>query len=425
MRIFISYSGKHGYDGYVADSIAAALALRKVEYFYDRQSIRVGDDILRAIQQAIDKSCTHFLILASFASDKADWPHRELEMAVQRGLSLIPMAIAARENDVPELLRNMKRALFAPLRSEVATLFEYLGLGPPPDLEKAKERDTASEFLPALCDRRGEQTLFERALDDSERKLAGAPKFFCLLGDFRARPELFVARLREGVLATSARFLSGGRAGAPDTVRVATVDWDLEKWSAKQGLQPVIDGLFRTFNVDLHGRRLDKSGLAALVAGLRESVVVIIHPMPLNRWLPETAKRLTDYLALWRDAARLMRDMGRDGKTAASKEVIVLFTVSWPRLVDQAVRERVEMAVAKIEATGANSRTRPLFTPIRFSTVDEVVIEEWANTFTDKLLALRTKKYCRDLFEAAPERQLGEVIDQFTAALIEQQEKSA
>jgi hypothetical protein len=132
MRIFISYSGKHGYDGYVADSIAAALALRKVEYFYDRQSIRVGDDILRAIQQAIDKSCTHFLILASFASDKADWPHRELEMAVQRGLSLIPMAIAARENDVPELLRNMKRALFAPLRSEVATLFEYLGLGPPP-----------------------------------------------------------------------------------------------------------------------------------------------------------------------------------------------------------------------------------------------------------------------------------------------------
>src|SRR5437764_11644247 len=108
MRIFISYSGRHRYDGEVADSIAAALALRKIDYFLDRQSIQVGEAILTAIQQAIAESCTHLLILASFASDKAEWPHRELELARQSELTLIPMIIAARENEVPDLVRGLK-----------------------------------------------------------------------------------------------------------------------------------------------------------------------------------------------------------------------------------------------------------------------------------------------------------------------------
>jgi len=423
MRIFISYSGRHRYDGEVADSIAAALAMRQIDYFLDRQSIHVGEEILTAIQLAIDKSCTHLLILASFASDKVDWVHQELELALRQGLSVIPMVIAARENEVPEVVRGLK-TLFAPLRREVATLFEYLGLGVPPDLDKAKESEIAPEFLPAFCDRKDEHALFEQAFDDSEQRVPGAPKFYCLLGDFRARHDLFVARLREGMLATSARFLSGANPGAPDVVRVAEVNWPTE-WPVRHGFKPLIEKLFRQLNPALTARQLDKSGIASLVAGLRESVVVIIHPMPLNRWLPETTKRLSDYLTLWRGAIRLMQQAGGAGKPPVRKEVIVLFTVSWPRIVDQTLRDRIETAIGEIDSKASSGRTLPLFTTIRFSTVNEVVIEEWANTFPDKLLALRTKKYCRELFDTAPERQLGEVIDQFYLALTEQQEKSA
>jgi len=421
MRIFISYSGRHRYDGEVADSIAAALAVRKIDYFLDRQSIQVGDDILAAIKLAIEKSCTHLLILASFASDKVDWLHQELDLALQHSLVLIPMVIAARENEIPELVRGLK-TLFAPLRREVATLFNHLGLGSPPDPDTAKESETSPEFLPALCDRKDEQTLFEQAFDDTEQRGAGAPKFYCLVGDFRARYDLFVARLREGVLGTNARFLSGTRPGA-DAVRVAEVNWT-EKWRAGHGLKPLISSFFWKFGVAPPDRQLDKSDLAVLMAGLRENVVVVTHPMSPQRWLPETADRLIDYLKLWRDAAELMRQMSRDGRPVR-KEVIVLFTVSWPPIADQTLRDLVETAISKVESLARRSRKLPLFTPIRFSTINEVVIEEWANTFTDKPLAVRTKKYCRDLFQAAPELQLGEVIDQFYVALAEQQEKSA
>jgi hypothetical protein len=422
MRIFISYSGRHRYDGEVADSIAAALAVSEIDYFLDRQSIQVGDDILTTIKLAIEKSCSHLLILASFASTKVEWLHQELELAVQHGLVLIPMVIAARENEIPELVRGLK-TLFAPLRREVATLYEHLGLGTPPDPDKAKQSETAPEFLPVLCDRKDEQTLFEQAFDDSEQRVAGAPKFYCLIGDFRARHDLFVARLREGMLATSARFLSGAVPGAPDTVRVAEVNWPV-KWPARHGVKPLIESLFRQLNPAVPVRQLDEVGLAALVAGLRESVVVVTHPMPTARWLPETTKRLADYLSLWRDAAGLMRKADGAGKPLR-KEVIVLLTVSWPRIVDQTLHDRLETAISEIESKTGRSRTMPLFTPIRFSTVNEAIIEEWANRFTDKPLAVRTKKYCRDLFQAATELQLGEVIDQFYEALGEQQEKSA
>jgi hypothetical protein len=414
MRIFISYTGRHGYDGEVAESIAKALERRRVDYFFDRESLAVGDQILPVIERAIEKSCTHFLLLASFASEKVDWVQQELDLAVKHGLQLIPMVIAARENEVPPFVRGLK-TLYAPLRREVATLFQFLGLGEPPDLEK--ERAFDAEFLPALCDRQDEQTAFEQALDECERKLPGAPKFYCLVGEYATRHDLFVDRVREGVLAANARYLSGAADGAPGTVRTVSINWPV-KWPRRHRLLPLLEALFRSLNQPWpQEAQLNAAGVAALVGSLRESVLLIRHPIPPERWLPETTKLLMDYLEVWRDAAAAMHQ---------PKEVVVLFDVTWSGAAGDPSRVVVEKAIEAIEEKARRSRTLPPFTPIRFSAINAAHVGEWVSTFPDKALAIRTKEYCRKLFEGAPQRQLDEVIDEYFRALTEAtQEKSA
>lgn len=413
MRIFISYSGRHQYDGDVARSIAEALALRHVDYFLDQKSLRVGDDIVQEIRLAIEKSCTHLLLLASFASEKVSWVHDELALARENGLNLIPMIIAARENEVPEFVRGLK-TLYAPLRQEVATLFRHLGLGEPPDSEEGQEID--AEFLPVLCNRRDEQTAFEQALDESERKLSGAPKFCCLVGDYRARHDLFVIRVREGVLATFARFL--GAAGAPGTIRSIEINWPV-KWPRRHRLLPLIESISKCLNRPWpQAEQLTAQGIASLVRGLRESVLLIVHPIPPERWLPETSKLLFDYLAMWRDVVAAMRHP-KHGDPAARKEVIVLFTVTWGGATPKAVRQRVEMAVDEIEEKARRSRTLPLLTTIQLSALDHADVNDWLSTFSNKGLAFRTKEYCKKLFETAPERELDEVIDEYFRARME------
>ncbi|HEX6159774.1 MAG TPA: toll/interleukin-1 receptor domain-containing protein, partial [Thermoanaerobaculia bacterium] len=395
----------------MARSIAEALSLRHVDYFLDQQSLRVGDDIVREIGLAIEKSCTHLLLLASFASEKVSWVRDELALAREHGLHLIPMVIAARENELPEFVRGLK-TLYSPLRQEVATLFRYLGLGEPPDLEKGREVD--AEFLPVLCDRKDEQTAFEQALDDSERKLAGAPKFCCLVGDYRARHDLFVVRIRERVLATLARFL--GTAGAPGTIRSIEINWPV-KWPRRHRLLPLLEALSKSLNRPWpQADQLTAEGIASLVRGLRESVLVVVHPIPPERWLPETSRLLSDYLAWWRDTVEAMRQPAH-GQAAPRKEVVVLFTVTWSGTTDQAVRRRVETALEMIEEKTRRSRTLAPFTTIRLSTVDDAKVNDWLSTFPYKGLAFRTKEYCRKLFETASERQLDDVIDEYFRAL--------
>lgn len=359
----------------------------------------------------------YFGSVAELGTFLLDYLGQTLEEFVNDNLENSRSAVvdrAERKGWILDLIKALRAVVPPGLQAELDTMGTIEEIAE----ARANEGEIAPEFLPALCDRKDEQERFEQAFDDSEERVPGAPKFYCLLGDFRARHDLFVARLREGVLATRTRSLGGTARGAPDTVRVAEVNWPTQ-WPSRHGLKPLISSLFRQLSSTVAVRQPDRSGLAALVAGLRESVVVVTHPMPLDRWMPETTKRLGDYLALWRDAAGLMRQINGDRKPATRKEVIVLFTVSWPRIVDQVVRERVETAVAEIKTSASRSRTLPLFTPIRFSTVSEPIIEEWANAFSDKLLAVRTKKYCRNLFQTAPERQLGEVIDQFYEALTE------
>jgi hypothetical protein len=420
MRIFISYSGRHRYDGEVAESIAEALELRHIDHFLDQKNLRVGDDILREIKLAIEKNCTHLLLLASFASDKVQWVHDELNLAREHALNVIPMVIAARENEVPELVRGLK-TLYAPLRQEVATLFHHLDLGPPPDLERGTGEIT-EEFLPALCDRKDEQTAFEEALNDGERKIAGAPKFYCLVGDYRDCHDLFVDRIREGALSTTARLL--GTASAPGTVRSVEINWPL-KWPRRHGVLPLIEALFRNLSWRLpSAEQLTTRGIASLVAELPESVLLIRHPIPLDRWLPETSKQLVDYLALWRDAIVALRQPKPGGDSAPRKEVVVLFVVVWTPAVDETVRRRVETAIDELQKKARRSRTLPLFTPISLTKVDQAKVNEWLGTFADKALAFRTKEYCRKLFATAFERQLDEVIDEYFRALTESMQEN-
>ncbi|HYI07771.1 MAG TPA: TIR domain-containing protein [Thermoanaerobaculia bacterium] len=404
MHIFISYTGRHRYDGEVAEQIAAALEECGIDCFLDRKSIEVGDDILRVIAATIDEKSSHLLVLASFAAEKVDWVREELRQAQERGLKLIPMVIAARDNEIPDFVRGLK-PLVAPLGREVATLFEYLGLEKPPNLD----REIDPSFLPALCNRTDEETLFEQSLNERH----GQPKFYCLVGDYRERHDLFVDRVSETLLRTYARWLVGDDETAIGSIRETELKWPV-KWPLRHRLRPLLEALSRKLNRPWpKPEQLTESAIAELVGGFRETVLVITHPIPPEHWKSETSRLLLKYLAFWRDVV----------KAGLRKQVVVFFTIEWGSNVNPGVRRNVDREIATLVEKVGNSKVLPPLTPIRFGTVTQSHVDTWVNDFADIGLGLRTKTYCRELFKTLKEQPLDAVIDEFKRAFHELTEK--
>jgi hypothetical protein len=398
MRIFISYSGRHGYDGEVARSIADALRLCNIDTFLDEYDIDVGDDFIDVINHAIDHTCTHLLILASFVADQVPWVKQELER----------MRVATRRDEVPKIVQGMD-TLYAPLHHEVATLFKFLGIPEPPNLETWQAGETDATFLPALCDRQDEQTAFEQAFDDSERRTAGSPKCCILLGDWGARDDLFIERLRKGFLAANASYLATADPGLVPGVKRLSINWPV-KWPPRHRLQPVIEALFRALLRPWPSKdRSNAAGLAEVVAAVRENMLIVHHPLPPERWTGDTSKLILDYLGFWREVVAEL--------APPRKHVIIVFSVTWPPVVEGETLQRVMADVAGLEEKTDRSRVLPLLKAIRLPSVNQKHVIDWANAFADKELALRTKDYCRKLFETAAQRQLDDVVDQYFRAL--------
>ena len=291
----------------------------------------------------------------------------------------------------------------------MATLFNHLGLEEPPKLETWRASETDAGFLPALCDRDDEQTTFEQSFDEGERRSAGAPKSCVLLGDFGARGDLFIERLRKGFLAANASYLAAATPGVAAGVKSLSINWPV-KWPRRHRLQPIIEALFRALLRPWpRDDQRNAAGLAELVAGVRENMLLVHHPIPPERWSADTSKLIVDYLGLWREVVVAL--------APPRKHVIIVFNITWPPTIDGRTSHRVNADIALLEEKTDRSRVLPLLKAIRLPLVNQKHVIDWANAFADRELALRTKDYCRKLFETAAERQLDDVVDQHFRAL--------
>lgn len=88
-EIFISYSSD---DKSFAHKLDASLSVTKLSIFIDIKKIPYAGNIPEHIEEAIKKS-THLLYVVSKNSQKSDWVKKELQLAIENKIQIIPIII--------------------------------------------------------------------------------------------------------------------------------------------------------------------------------------------------------------------------------------------------------------------------------------------------------------------------------------------
>jgi hypothetical protein len=111
MAVFISYSHE---DAPFVDRLATSLFKAKTSVWIDRWELRVGDSLIRRIEEAIDKA-TAFVFVLSKASVQSDWCRKELSAGLIRELEekkVLVLPVLLEDCSVPLFLKDKKYADF-------------------------------------------------------------------------------------------------------------------------------------------------------------------------------------------------------------------------------------------------------------------------------------------------------------------------
>ncbi len=122
--IFISYSSK---DKPMVERIVGSLSAKKINLWFDRWEIRVGDSIANKISEGIKKS-SYLLLILSTNSVKSPWVEKEMNAALMkeinsRNVVILPALI---ENcEFPEILKDKKYGRVKHWRSGCRLIFVF------------------------------------------------------------------------------------------------------------------------------------------------------------------------------------------------------------------------------------------------------------------------------------------------------------
>src|SRR5712691_10075674 len=122
-RVFISYT--HANSGFV-DSLVAGLQASGVDVWIDKWQIKVGDSIVKKINEAIHES-DFLIVVLSKDSVRSKWVQEELSAATVRNIEETRQAfilpILMEDCEIPELLKHRKYANF---KEQPETAFRVL-----------------------------------------------------------------------------------------------------------------------------------------------------------------------------------------------------------------------------------------------------------------------------------------------------------
>lgn len=100
-RVFVSYSHNDADSSFIR-KLTKDLEKAGVDVWVDAKDIRIGDNWLTSIHEAILNS-THFILIASESTNKSKWVQREYDLAVRSGKTLIPILVTGGEKLLDEL----------------------------------------------------------------------------------------------------------------------------------------------------------------------------------------------------------------------------------------------------------------------------------------------------------------------------------
>ena len=139
IKIFISHTTQDERDHSLAHRLAKGLKVRGAEVWIAPGKISAGSKWKKGIISSVTKECTHFRVILSAASTKADWVLREIALAKERfyhdstdhrypTAGLIPMATETNSAFLPEVFSFCLGKHRAILSQNIAPALSYMTL---------------------------------------------------------------------------------------------------------------------------------------------------------------------------------------------------------------------------------------------------------------------------------------------------------
>lgn len=163
-RIFLSHTTRDKRDVALAHKLADALQAQGVKVWIAPDSIPPGESWQEHIVSGVMEQCTHFLVILSAESVRADWVLEEIRLAAERqkrdpDFKILPLPVSNRLPDFPgkDVLDSLQWVEFhSDFRAQLQTVSDALGLRP--DVRPILPPGKTDDFV-------GREYVF-RAIDD-------------------------------------------------------------------------------------------------------------------------------------------------------------------------------------------------------------------------------------------------------------------